>query len=189
MRSPVLVSCWVSTQRITHSRRIVVAQAKANGHQHTPPLPPPRALLSSEIQTPGTAWGYRGTSMFRATAWLGVLWPLRQGGVGVLGAVPQERLGGSCVEGTGEQEALSAVAVLFSEQGELLLLLDALGERLYREGLAELYVAGGGVSGSRYDGFSSGGAESAGDTERRRVECLCDRKQRFGLHELAAGSR
>ena len=70
-------------------------------------FPRPRALLSSEIQTPGTAWGYRGTSMFRATAWLGVLWPLRQGRAGVLGRVSQECLGGGCVEGTGEEKALA----------------------------------------------------------------------------------
>ena len=44
-----------------------------------------------------------------------VLWCLRQGGSGV--PVLEERLGGGYVEGTGEQEALSAVAVLGFEQG------------------------------------------------------------------------
>ena len=62
-----------------------------------------------------------------------------RGGSGVLGPVLQERLGGGYVEGTGEEEALAAVAVLVSEQGELVLLLDALGEGLDREGLAELH--------------------------------------------------
>ena len=70
---------------------------------------------------------------------LGVLWRLRQGGSGVLRPVLEELLGGGYVEGPGEQEALPAVAVLFSEQGELLLLLDALGEGLDRERLAELH--------------------------------------------------
>ena len=64
---------------------------------------------------------------------------MRQGGNGVLGPVLKKRLGGGHVEGTGEQEALPAVAVLASEQGELLLLLDALGEGLDRERLAELH--------------------------------------------------
>ena len=72
---------------------------------------------------------YVGTQAHRLL-WL---WHLRQGGSDVLGPVLKELLGGSYVEGTGEQEALATVAVLVSEQGELLLLLDALGEGLDRE--------------------------------------------------------
>ena len=43
------------------------------------------------------------------------------------------------VEGAGEQEALSAVAVLVLSRESSCWLLDALGERLDREGLAELH--------------------------------------------------
>ena len=64
---------------------------------------------------------------------------LRRGWRGVLCPVAQERLRGGGVARTGEEKALSAVAVLVSEQGELLLLLDALGEGLDRERLAELH--------------------------------------------------
>lgn len=61
---------------------------------------------------------------------LGVLRSMRQGGSDLPGPVLKERLGGGNVEGTGEQEALPAVAGLVSEQRELVLLLDALSERL-----------------------------------------------------------
>ncbi len=43
---------------------------------------------------------------------LGVLWRLRQGGRRLLGPALEELLGGRYVEGAGEQEALSVVAVL-----------------------------------------------------------------------------
>src|ERR1035441_4996034 len=69
---------------------------------------------------------------------LGVLWRLRQDGFVALGPALKECLGAIHVERAGEQESLSSVAVLVFYQGELLLVLDALGERLDRERLAEL---------------------------------------------------
>src|SRR5207253_2663669 len=56
----------------------------------------------------------------------------------VLHAGPHERLRAGHVERTSEEKALPAVAVLSSELGELLRLLDALGKCLDRESLAEL---------------------------------------------------
>ena len=70
-------------------------------------------------------------------------WRLRQGRSGfLLGPVLEELLGGGYVEGSGEQEALSAVAVLASELRKLALLLDALGDGLDRERLTELQPPG-----------------------------------------------
>src|ERR1039458_5041157 len=70
---------------------------------------------------------------------LRVLWCLHQGRNGLRGPVLKERLGGVQVEGPGEQKALPAVALLALQDCELLGLLDALGERLDREVLAELH--------------------------------------------------
>src|SRR4029077_8368009 len=70
---------------------------------------------------------------------LGAPWRLCQDRSDPVGPVLKKRFCGRHVEGTSKQEALPAVAVLVSEHGELLLLLDALGERLDRESLAELH--------------------------------------------------
>ena len=51
----------------------------------------------------------------------------------------EERLRGGRVEGAREQEALAAVAVLVLQEAQLVLALDALGERLDRHRLAELH--------------------------------------------------
>src|SRR5271154_298407 len=85
-----------------------------------------------------------GGSECHAYASLRWLWRLRQDrsgvrGSGVLGPVLKELLGIGHAEGPGKQEALPAVAILASEQGQLFLLLDALGEGLDRERLAELH--------------------------------------------------
>src|SRR5271165_5484649 len=58
--------------------------------------------------------------------------PPSPGADGVPAGALHEGLGGGHVEGTGEQEALPGVAVLESELGELVLLLDALGKCLDR---------------------------------------------------------
>src|ERR1035438_4771888 len=50
----------------------------------------------------------------------------------------QKRFAGVHVQGTGEQEPLAGVAVLFAQQGQLAGLLDALGERPDRQRLAQL---------------------------------------------------
>ncbi len=55
-----------------------------------------------------------------------------------VGPALEERLDVVHLEGAGEEKALAAFAVLFFEQRELVLLLDALGEGLDRECLAEL---------------------------------------------------
>src|SRR4030081_3304343 len=60
-------------------------------------------------------------------------------GAGPVGPVPQEGLGRGHVQGTGEEEPLPAVAVLVLQEREILLLFDALGDRVDREGLAQLY--------------------------------------------------
>src|ERR1700683_689621 len=60
-------------------------------------------------------------------------------GRGIAGPACKEGFCCGYVEGLGKEEALSAVTVLALEQGQLLLLLDPLGERLDREGLAELH--------------------------------------------------
>ena len=78
--------------------------------------------------------GSRCGTGFRTRPFLGP-----HGRNGVVGPALQERLGGGGVERTCEQEALAAVAVLVPQQRELLLLLDALGEGLDRERLAELH--------------------------------------------------
>ena len=61
---------------------------------------------------------------------LGVLWRPCRCRRTLRCPVLEERLCGVYVEGAGEQEALSCVAVLVLKQGELLLVLDALREGL-----------------------------------------------------------
>jgi hypothetical protein len=85
-------------------------------------MPSPRAPVSSSFASKACRAGAVG----RAIA-------------GLLRPALEERLGGGGVQRPREQEALSTVAVLRPEQRELVLHLDALGEGLERERLAELH--------------------------------------------------